>query len=303
MKNKPFVSARPLHLMLLPAVVLLIVYNYVPMAGIVMAFQRFDIFLGIRAFWESEWVGFQNYRDLIRMGDPIEVVVNTMNIAVWKIIFGTIVPLFVALLLNELRSSGVRRIVQTVIYLPHFLSWVILGGIFRSMFSIDGLVNQFTGVLGFESISFLQSNSWFVPVLILTETWKQFGFGTIIYLAAIIGLDPGLYESAIIDGANRVQQARYITIPGIASTVILLLVIRLRGILRAGFDQVFNLYNPQVYETGDIISTFVYRMGFESTTPLYDYATAIGLFQSAVSMILIVVSYWLASEFANYRIF
>jgi putative aldouronate transport system permease protein len=302
-KNKPFVSARPLHLMLLPAVVLLIVYNYVPMAGIVMAFQRFDIFLGIRAFWESEWVGFQNYRDLIRMGDPIEVVVNTMNIAVWKIIFGTIVPLFVALLLNELRSSGVRRIVQTVIYLPHFLSWVILGGIFRSMFSIDGLVNQFTGVLGFESISFLQSNSWFVPVLILTETWKQFGFGTIIYLAAIIGLDPGLYESAIIDGANRVQQARYITIPGIASTVILLLVIRLRGILRAGFDQVFNLYNPQVYETGDIISTFVYRMGFESTTPLYDYATAIGLFQSAVSMILIVVSYWLASEFANYRIF
>jgi len=289
--------------MLLPAVVLLIVYNYVPMAGIVMAFQRFDIFLGIRAFWESEWVGFQNYRDLIRMGDPIEVVVNTMNIAVWKIIFGTIVPLFVALLLNELRSSGVRRIVQTVIYLPHFLSWVILGGIFRSMFSIDGLVNQFTGVLGFESISFLQSNSWFVPVLILTETWKQFGFGTIIYLAAIIGLDPGLYESAIIDGANRVQQARYITIPGIASTVILLLVIRLRGILRAGFDQVFNLYNPQVYETGDIISTFVYRMGFESTTPLYDYATAIGLFQSAVSMILIVVSYWLASEFANYRIF
>ncbi|MFW5789140.1 MAG: ABC transporter permease subunit, partial [Spirochaetota bacterium] len=156
---------------------------------------------------------------------------------------------------------------------------------------------------GLEPISFLQSNTWFVPVLIVTETWKEFGFGTIIYLAAIIGLDPGLYESAIIDGANRVQRARYITIPGIASTVILLLVLRLRGILRAGFDQVFNLYNPQVYETGDIIETFVYRMGFESTTPLYDYATAIGLFQSAVSMVLIVISYWLASKFANYRIF
>ncbi|MFW5777440.1 MAG: ABC transporter permease [Spirochaetota bacterium] len=303
MKNKPFVSARPLHLMLLPAVVLLIVYNYVPMAGIVMAFQRFDIFLGIRAFWESQWVGFQNYRDLIRMGDPINVVLNTLNIAVWKIIFGTIVPLFIALLLNELRKSSIRRVIQTIIYLPHFLSWVILGGIFRSMFSVDGLVNQFTGLLGLEPISFLQSNTWFVPVLIVTETWKEFGFGTIIYLAAIIGLDPGLYESAIIDGANRVQRARYITIPGIASTVILLLVLRLRGILRAGFDQVFNLYNPQVYETGDIIETFVYRMGFESTTPLYDYATAIGLFQSAVSMVLIVISYWLASKFANYRIF
>ena len=303
MKNKPFVSARPLHLMLLPAVILLIVYNYVPMAGIVMAFQRFDIFLGFRAFWESEWVGLQNYRDLIRMGDPVDVVFNTLNIAVWKIAFGTIVPLFIALLLNELRSSGVRRIVQTVVYLPHFLSWVILGGIFRSLFSIDGLMNQFVGVFGLEPISFLQSNTWFVPVLVLTETWKEFGFGTIIYLAAIIGLDPGLYESAIIDGANRVQRARYITIPGIASTVILLLVLRLRGILRAGFDQVFNLYNPQVYETGDIIGTFVYRMGFESPTPLYDYATAIGLFQSAVSMILIIVSYWLASKFANYRIF
>jgi putative aldouronate transport system permease protein len=302
-KNKPFVSARPLHLMLLPAVILLIVYNYVPMAGIVMAFQRFDIFLGFRAFWESEWVGLQNYRDLIRMGDPVDVVFNTLNIAVWKIAFGTIVPLFIALLLNELRSSGVRRIVQTVVYLPHFLSWVILGGIFRSLFSIDGLMNQFVGVFGLEPISFLQSNTWFVPVLVLTETWKEFGFGTIIYLAAIIGLDPGLYESAIIDGANRVQRARYITIPGIASTVILLLVLRLRGILRAGFDQVFNLYNPQVYETGDIIGTFVYRMGFESPTPLYDYATAIGLFQSAVSMILIIVSYWLASKFANYRIF
>ncbi|MFW5836102.1 MAG: sugar ABC transporter permease, partial [bacterium] len=165
MKNKPFVSARPLHLMLLPAVVLLIVYNYVPMAGIVMAFQRFDIFLGIRAFWESQWVGFQNYRDLIRMGDPINVVLNTLNIAVWKIIFGTIVPLFIALLLNELRKSSIRRVIQTIIYLPHFLSWVILGGIFRSMFSVDGLVNQFTGLLGLEPISFLQSNTWFVPVL------------------------------------------------------------------------------------------------------------------------------------------
>lgn len=289
--------------MLLPSVILLCIYNYLPMGGLVMAFQRFDVFLGFRAFFESEWVGLQNYQDLIKMRDPVRVVLNTLNISFWKIVFGTTVPLTVALLLNEVRTSGFRRVIQTIIYLPHFLSWVILGAIFKDIFGLGGLVNNVVGSFGVERTPFLQSNTWFVPVVILTHTWKEFGFGTIIYLAAITGIDPGLYESAIMDGANRWQRAIHITLPSIASTIVILLVLSLRGILRAGFDQVFNLYNTSVYRTGDIIGTFVYRLGFESVTPLYDQATAIGLFQSFISMILIILSYTLARKYANYRIF
>lgn len=303
-KKHRVVGTKSLHIMLIPAVILLIVYQYLPIfMGITMAFQDYDIFLGPKAITQSEWVGLQNYRDIIAMGDPIRVFLNTLNISFQKIVAGTIVPIILALLLNEVRKSYVKRIIQTIIYIPHFFSWVILGGIIIEILSLNGSVNTLLASLGFEKIPFLQNNTTFVPTIVATYIWKEAGFGTVIYLAAIASIDPTLYESAIIDGANRWKQTKYITIPGMKAIIILSIVLSLRGILNAGFDQIFNLYSVQVYETGDIIDTFIYRMGFESSIPQYSIAAAIGLFKSIISCILILSSNYLAGKWANYKVF
>lgn len=296
-------STRPLHIMLFPAVILVFVYSYLPMLGNVIAFMKFDIYKGVAAFWKSEWVGLENYRELISMGDPVNVLINTVTISVFKIVAGLAVPIFVAILLNEVRRSSMKRSLQTIVYMPNFLSWVILAGILKQVLSSEGIINNLLMVLGVEKIPFLQSNDWFVPTLVVTDVWKNFGFNTVVYLAAITGIDTTYYEAAIVDGANRWKQTRYITIPGMAAIIVLTSVLALQGVLNAGFDQIFNLYSPQVYETGDIIDTFVYRLSFQSTTPMYDLATAVGLFKSFVSLFLISTSYWLAYKFANYQIF
>lgn len=302
-KRKPFISNRPLHLMMLGVVVLLFVYRYLPMIGIYIAFIDFDIFLGRAALLKSEWVGLQNYRDILEMGEPVRVFFNTFEIAFLKIVFGLLVPIVFALLLNEVRRSSLKRLIQTVVYLPHFMSWVIVGGIAKEIFSSQGVFNQLTALFGADPVSFLQSNTYFVPLVILTHVWKEFGFSTIVYLAAIANIDPNLYEAAIVDGATRMQQTRYITIPGMKPIIILTIVLALRGILNAGFDQIFNLYSVAVYETGDVISTFVYRLSFESTTPQYSISTAIGLFKSVIGLTLIVGTNQLAKRWANYSVF
>ncbi|MFW6313500.1 MAG: ABC transporter permease [Spirochaetota bacterium] len=297
-------STTPLHIMLIPTVILLFVYQYLPIMGNVIAFQRFDLFLGIRAFWESEWVGLDNFRRLFTMGAPIRAFQNTLIIAFWKITTGWVVPITVALLLNEVRQSWLKRSVQTIIYIPHFVSWVIMGGIIRQLVLSDGVVNILLyRAFGIGPIPFLQSNEYFVPLVIVTNIWKEFGFGTIVYLASIAGIDPNLYEAAVVDGAGRWQQTKHITLPGMAPIMILTLVLALRGILNAGFDQIFNLYNVQVYETGDIIDTYIYRITFESMTPQYHISTAVGLFKSGVAVIFISVSYWMAKKFAGYHMF
>lgn len=294
----------PLHLMMLPAIVLLFVYSYVPMLGFVMAFQKFDIYLGLQAFWKSSWVGFQNYIDLIKMGEPVMVVRNTVIISFLKITIGFFVPIAFSVLLNEIRKTALKRTIQTVIYMPHFLSWVIIAGILRQILSSDGLINNFaTQSLGIESIPFLSSNKWFMTILIVSNIWKEFGFNTIVYLAAIASIDPTLYEAAIVDGANRWKQTWHVTFPGMRPIVVLTLVLSLQNVLNAGFDQIFNLYSPQVYETADIIDTWVYRMSFQAVTPMYDLSIAISLFKSLVALIFISVSYWLAKKVANYQIF
>ncbi len=297
-------STTPLHIMLIPTVVLLFIYQYLPITGNVIAFQRFDIFLGVRAFWESEWVGLDNFRRLFTMGAPIRAFRNTLVIAFWKISTGWFVPITVALLLNEVRQTWLKRSVQTIIYVPHFVSWVIMGGIIRQLVLSDGVVNILLGNwFGMDPVPFLQSNDYFVPLVIVTNIWKEFGFGTVVYLASIAGIDPNLYEAAVVDGAGRWQQTRHITLPGMAPIMILTLILALRGILTAGFDQIFNLYNVQVYETGDIISTYIYRITFESMTPQYHISTAVGLFRSVVGLVFISTSYWLAKKFAGYRMF
>lgn len=289
----------PLHFMMIPGIVLVVLFSYIPMFGIVMAFQEYNPLLG---FFKSPWVGLDNFRYMLSMPDTLQVVWNTLYIAVLKIIGNLLVPVAVALLLNEIGSRVFQRSLQTIIYLPYFLSWIILATVFIDILSpSSGAINQILGYFGIEPIYFLGDQTWFPITMVITDIWKGFGYGTIVYLAALTGIDPTLYEVAVIDGANRWQQTWHITLPGIRSMVILMMTLQLGNVLNAGFDQIFNLLSPVVYKTGDIIDTLVYRMGLINTQ--YSLATAVGLFKSVVSMILIALSYWLADKFANYRIF
>jgi putative aldouronate transport system permease protein len=298
-RGKKWSRESPLHLMMLPGILLLLIFSYGPILGIIMSFQRFNVTKG---FFKSKWIGLENFQFIIQIPDVYQVLWNTIFIALMKIIAGLLVPVIIALLLNEIRAKFVKRSIQTIIYLPYFLSWVLLAGILIDLLSpSSGIVNQFLGLFGIKPIFFLGNEKIFPYLLVVTHVWKEAGFGTIIYLAAITGIDPTLYEAAIVDGANRWKQTWHVTLPGLTPMIILMTVLSLGGILNAGFDQVFNLYNPLVYSTGDIIDTMVYRMGLIDNQ--YSLATAVGLFKSVVSVILITVSYKMADKFAGYRVF
>ncbi len=290
----------PLHVMILPGLLLILLFSYVPMAGIMIAFQKFIPAKGL--FGNQKWVGWDNFDYVMNLPNFTQVLWNTLYISSLKLILGLIVPIVVAVLLNEVKNQLLKRSVQTAIYLPYFLSWVVLGGILIDILSpSEGIVNALIKSFGLEPIFFLGSNHWFPSTLIVSDIWKNFGYGTIVYLAAITGIDPGLYEAATIDGANRWRKIWHITIPGMRMVIVLLSVLSLGQLLNAGFDQVFNLYSPQVYESGDILDTFVYRIGLLDAQ--YGVATAVGLFKSIVSLILISGSYFFAYRFAKYRIF
>lgn len=299
MLSKKWRREFPLHLMILPGLILILIYSYVPLFGLTLAFQKF---LPGRPFFDNPWVGFDHFKYVWDMPNSLRVLWNTIYIAGFKIMLGQIVPITIALLLNEIRKGWLKRGVQTLIYLPHFLSWIILGGILIDILSpSQGIVNQIIKAFGFEPIYFLGDNRWFPITIVLSDVWKEFGFNTIVYLAALTGVNPSLYEAAVIDGANRWKQTLNITLPSILPIVILLATLSLGNVLNAGFDQVFNLYSPSVYESGDIIDTLVFRVGLEEAQ--YSVATAIGLFKSFVSFIMISLSYFLAYRLANYRIF
>lgn len=289
----------PLHLMLIPGLVAILIFSYIPMAGVVIAFQKF---VPIKGIFGSDWVGLDHFRYMLKLPNFTQILWNTIFIASMKIIAGIIVPVSIALLLNEIRKEAYKRMIQTLIYLPYFLSWVILSGILIDILSPSrGIVNQLIMSLGFDSIFFLGSNDWFPFTLVISNEWKEFGFSTIVYLAALAGINPALYEAAVVDGASRWRQTLHISLPGMMPIIVLMATLSIGSIMNAGFEQVFNLYGPAVYESGDIIDTFVYRIGLEEAQ--YGLATAVGLLKSVVSLILISVSYFLAYRFANYRIF
>lgn len=269
------------------------------MVGIMMAFQKYIPSKGLLG---SPFVGWKNFKFLMDYPDIGRIFFNTIYIAVMKILAGLVVPITIAILLNELRKEWVKRTFQTLVYLPHFLSWVLLSGIVIDVLSPStGILNHVLSLFGVKPIFFLGESSWFPYVMVVTDVWKEFGFGTIIYLAALTGINPVLYEAAEIDGAGRWKQTLNVTLPGMLPIIVLMLTLSIGNVLNAGFDQIFNLYSPQVYESGDIIDTFVYRMGVVEAQ--YGFATAVGLLKSAVSFILISVSYVMAYRFANYRIF
>lgn len=289
---------RTYHLMMLPGMLFLLVFSYVPMFGIVMAFQNYSTGKGIL---KSPIVGLKNFQYMFSLPDIWEIIRNTMVIAAGKMFFTTLASLAFAILLNEIRIKWLKKSVQTIVYLPHFLSWVILASVVVNMFSLDGIVNQALAGLGLEQINFLGSNTAFQPLLIFTDVWKEFGYGSIVYLAAITSIDPGLHEAAAIEGANWWQRVFHITLPGMLTIILLMSVMNIANILNAGFDQVYNLYNPVVYETGDIIDTYVYRMGLLDHQ--YSFSTAVGLFKSVVGMVLMVSVNQLSKKFTDSRIF
>ncbi len=298
MFNRKWRQESANHIMLLPGVLFLFLFCYVPMFGIVISFQKY---YPTKGFLKSQWVGLENFQYIFELPDFNRVLWNTVFIATAKIVLHLIVPIVTALLLNEIRSALFKRSVQTLIYLPYFLSWVILAGILMDVLSLKGIVNQLLQGLGLESVFFLGDNKWFPWTLILSDTWKQFGFDTIIYLAALTGINPTLYEAAVIDGASRWKQTLHITLPGMAPIIVLMMTLSLGNVLNAGFDQVFNLYSPPVYESGDILDTMIYRIGLQDYQ--FSVSAALGLFKSLVSFVLVSVSYGLAYRYANYRIF
>lgn len=297
-KKKKWWRNWQLHLMLLPGMIFIIIFRYMPLFGISIAFKEF---LPGKGIWGSPWVGLENFEYMMSLPDTKRVLWNTLFIAAAKIIVNFPVPILISILLNEVRSSFCKRTIQTVIYLPYFISWVILAGIIQDIFAGDGIINQLLQALGLKSIFFLGDKQAFIGVLIGTDVWKNFGYNTVVYLAAITGIDESLYEAAKIDGANRFKQILHITLPGIAPIVTLMLILNLGNVLNAGFEQVFNLYNPLVYETADIIDTFVYRISLVEAN--YSLGTAVGLLKSVVSFILTVTSYKIANKYSDYTVF
>jgi len=289
-----------LHLMLLPSVIAVFIFSYIPMAGIVIAFQKFVPAKGY--ILNQQFIGFENFRYILLMPNIYGVLRNTITIALGKIVLYIIVPIVVALLLNEVVHLKFKRAIQTMIYFPYFLSWVVFAGVLVDILSVKtGIFNDLLEFLGLGRHFFLGDNSLFQGTLIVTESYKTFGFDTVIFLAAITNIDPALYEAAAIDGAGRFKQTLHITLPGMFMMIVLVIVINMGNVMNAGFDQIFNLYSPAVYKSGDVLDTLIYRIGLIDFH--YGPATAVGLFKSLVSMILISGSYFVSYKFFDYRIF
>ncbi len=286
-----------LTMMLLPTLAYFIIFKYIPITGIVMAFKDFQLGRGI---WGSPWVGMKNFQLAFSMPTFTRAFQNTLTISLLKIVIGFPAPIILALLLNEVRHMKFKRTVQTISYLPYFLSWVIVAGLFAQMLSPNtGVVNYvLKNTFGFqEPIFFLGDNRWFRGTLILTDIWKGIGWGSILYIASISGIDPTMYEAAVCDGANRFQRLLYITLPCLMPTITIMLILRVGNVMEAGFDQVFNMYNPAVYKTADIIDTFVYRYGIGQMK--YSLSAAVGLFQNLIGFALVVVMNFTANRINN----
>jgi putative aldouronate transport system permease protein len=282
-----------LYLLLVPALIFLFVFKYSPMYGLIIAFQKFNIFKGIAG---SQWVGFANFSKLFASEQFIIVFKNTLFISVYKLIFLFPLPIILAILLNEMRGLLFKKVVQSVIYLPHFISWVIVSGLFLNLLSVNGgIVNTIIVKLGGEPIPFFMNTKYFRSLLVFTSGWKESGWGTIIYLAAIAGIDVNLYEAAKMDGAGKLRQIWHITMPSIAPTVILMFILRLGSLLDAGTEQILVMYNPVVYDVSDVIGTYVYRIGIGTSD--YSFSTAVGLFESLVAFILIISGNYLSRKF------
>jgi len=274
---------KDLFIILLPTLVYYIIFYYAPMFGNIIAFQNYSVAGGILG---SEWVGFKHFLNFLSNYKFWQLIRNTLTINLYGVIFAFPAPIILALLLNEIKASRFKKTVQTITYLPHFISVVVASMIVLDFVSADGIINGIRGIFGLGKIVFMTQPKYFYPIYIISGIWQEIGWGSIIYIAALAGIDPELYAAAVVDGAGRLKQMIYITLPGIFPTIIILLILRLGQALNVGFEKVMLLYNPSIYETADVISTYVYRQGILNTD--YSYSTAVGLFNSVFNFILIV---------------
>lgn len=274
------------YLLALPGLALLLVFRYLPMYGIIIGFKDYNVIKGIAG---SDWVGLDNFVRLVTSGAFTRAFANTIMLSALRILFGMPFPIILALLMNEVRNVPFKRTVQTVVYIPHFISWVVIAGIFIDLLSPStGLINRVIESMGGKPIFFMTSPRWIRTVVVGSEVWKESGWGAIIYLAAIMGIDPQLYQAAAIDGAGRVRQTWYVTLPALGGTFIVLLIMNMGSVMSANFEQIYNIYNPQVYSQIDVIDTYVFRTAFDTLD--FGYTTAAGLFTQVIGCVLLMTS-------------
>lgn len=298
-KKKSLYRTRELHMMLIPAVIFTAVFAYLPIFGLVMAFQDFKPLMG---FAESPFVGLKQFQYIFTMPSFRQAFANTMIISFFKIVLSILVPLILSLMLNEVTKSWYKRTVQTIVFIPYFFSWAILAGMILEIFAFDGIVNNtMMQLFHLEPTAFLVSNKYFRTIIIASDVWKGMGYNTVLLLAAITNVDPTLYEAAQVDGAGRWKQVLHVTLPSILPMVAVLTVLGLGNILNAGFEQILVMYNPTVERTVDILDTLVYRLGMISHQ--YSAAAAMGLFKSIISLIFVGASYWILYKKSDYRVF
>ncbi len=289
---------RGLLFLLIPSVVWFVVFRYYPMYGVIVAFKDYRLLKGILG---SPWVGLAYFERLFRSPEFLSVFGNTLLISLYRLVFEFPMPIILALLLNEVVHDRYKRVVQTFSYLPHFISWVVIGGFIRMILSpTSGIVNYLIGLVGIAPVNFMVEPGFFRPLVILSGIWKTVGWGSILYLASITNIDPQLYEASFMDGANRFQQAMHITLPALVPVIVILFLLRIGQMMNAGFDQIFNLYNPLVYSVGDIIDTYAYRVGLVDFD--YSYSTAISLFKNVLGLGLLVLTNAVTKRFSEYGI-
>ncbi len=298
-KTNYYLKHWAIYSMIMPGLLFFLVFKYIPLGGSIIAFQDYNVFLGIKG---SPFVGMKHFVLLFTYPDLIRVLKNTLLISVYQILFEFPAPIILSLLLNEVRKLMFKRVLQSILYLPHFLSWVIVGGLVISMLSPNGgLLNVLLAPIFGEQVFYMQEPGYFRTILVSSGIWKDVGWGTIIYLAAMTGINPELYESADVDGAGKLRQVFSITIPSILPTIMVLLLLRIGNILDLGFEQVYSMLNPLVRETGEVIDTYVYRIGLQNAQ--YSYTTAIGLFKSVVGFILLIGANYLSRKTTGNAIF
>lgn len=297
-KRKMRKSEAAYHFMVFPGLFFLILFSYIPMVGLLMAFQDF---VPAKGLFGSEFVGLKHFSYMLQLPDIGKIIRNTVVIALGKMILGMVMAIAFAILLNEIRQKFLKKTVQTIVYLPHFLSWVVLAAVVTNLFGLDGSVNQILNGIGLDKINFLGNSRVFPGLIIGTDVWKEFGYSSVIYLAAITAIDPGLHEAATIDGASWWKRVWHVTLPGMLPIILLMSAMNLTSILSAGFDQVYNLYSPIVYETGDVLDTYVYRIGLVGRQ--YSFGSAVGLCRSVVGMVLLLSANTLTKKLTDQKIF
>lgn len=284
----------PYYVMVLPGLTFFLVFKYIPMLGSMIAFQDYSVFKGIL---DSQWVGLKHFKALLTYPDFIRIFTNTLVLGLCKTVLIFPIPVILSLMLNEVKNQKVKKAIQTAVYVPYFLSWVIVGGLVFDIFGVGGLFNNIRNFLGLDTLLAMQKESWFRPIYVLSSIWKDAGWGTVVYLAAISGIDTSLYESAAMDGASRFARMRYITFPLLVPTILTLFLLSIGSFLELGFEQVFNLLTPMTYSVGDIFDTYVYRVGIQKAQ--YSFTTAVGLFQSTIGLILVLTFNKLAKKFSD----